>query len=367
MTNLMECHAPSSPHVIPLLLLLLLLFFTPLTMAEQQGYPLPKVKGDKTIAIVLLVLIFLFFALGLLSIYTRRCSHRRHRSHLVNPAILPATYGGGDSHGLDMLVVESFPTFVYSDVKSHKNAPCPLECAVCLSEFHDEETLRLIPTCCHVFHPNCIEAWLSSHSTCPVCRANLMPKPRDTSSPSSSSSLVVNISNQPDPDSVISDDQNITTITDSKSHQEQRTLSNFGEENGSVRSFYRFNSTGHFTVRPVENVERFTLRLPEDMRNQLVNASSSVNRTVSCRVTFERERSEKEGYRTRSARRTEQFNGLSQMEQRGFTWTQPFIGMTRLERSNKGESNNNKEKEDEKDVGERSCDLLFPKDSTRSS
>ncbi|MED6173972.1 hypothetical protein PIB30_064635 [Stylosanthes scabra] len=97
------------------------------------------------------------------------------------------------------------------------------------------------------------------------------------------------------------------------------------------------------------------------MRNQLVMNASSVNRTVSCRVTFERERSEKEGYRTRSARRTEQFNGLSQMDQWGFTWTQPFMGMTRLERSNRGESN--KEKEDERDVGECSCDLLFPKGS----
>ncbi|MED6173971.1 hypothetical protein PIB30_064634 [Stylosanthes scabra] len=258
MTNLVECHAPSSLHVIPLLLLLIL-FITPLTMAEQQGYPLPKVKGDETIPIVLLVLIFHFFALGLLSIYTRRCSHRRHRGRLINPAMLSATYGGGDSLGLDMAAVESFPTFVYSDVKSHKNAPCPLECAVCLSEFRDEETLRLIPNCCHVFHPNCIDAWLCSHSTCPVCRANLMPKPRVTSSPPpSSSSLVVNISNQPDPDPVISDsnlislinddDQNITTITEPKS--QQRNPFNFGEENGSIRSFRRFNSTGHFTVRP---------------------------------------------------------------------------------------------------------------------
>ncbi|XP_057723950.1 RING-H2 finger protein ATL38-like [Arachis stenosperma] len=387
MTDLIECHPPSryhqtihhrvlclslfklSLHVIVtnnlfvqdggsypphFLFLFLLIFHTPLATAQQQEYPLPKVRGDKTMVIVLLVLVAVFFALGLLSIYIRQCSERRHRDQL-HPAILSATYGGGNSggqhHGLDIAVVDSFPTFIYSNVKSHKIGQGALECAVCLCEFQDEETLRLIPQCCHVFHSDCIDVWFSSHSTCPVCRANLTPKPPDTSSPQS---LVVNISDQPDTNPVNSEpniislindgDQNNAIITEPKSHQEMRTIFNFDEENGSVRSFYRFNSAGHFTVRPVENFERFTLRLPEDMRDRLVNVSS-VNRTVSCRVTFQRERSQKEGYRTRSARSTEP----------------PFIGMTRFERLEKGESI--KGNEVEVDGGERSFDLLFPKGS----
>lgn len=42
------------------------------------------------------------------------------------------------------------------------------------NEFEDEQTLRLIPKCNHVFHLECIGAWLDSHVTCPVCRANLV-------------------------------------------------------------------------------------------------------------------------------------------------------------------------------------------------
>ncbi|KAF9614715.1 hypothetical protein IFM89_020126 [Coptis chinensis] len=48
-----------------------------------------------------------------------------------------------------------------------------LECDVCLNEFEEDETLRLLPQCNHVFHPECIDAWLTSHTTFPVCRANL--------------------------------------------------------------------------------------------------------------------------------------------------------------------------------------------------
>uniref|UniRef100_A0A803QB48 RING-type E3 ubiquitin transferase n=1 Tax=Cannabis sativa TaxID=3483 RepID=A0A803QB48_CANSA len=47
------------------------------------------------------------------------------------------------------------------------------KCAVCFLEFEDNERLRLIPNCYHIFHAHCIDKWLKSKSTCPVCRANL--------------------------------------------------------------------------------------------------------------------------------------------------------------------------------------------------
>jgi hypothetical protein len=73
-------------------------------------------------------------------------------------------------------VIETFPTMAYADVREHKTVKGALECAVCLSEFDDDETLRLLPKCSHVFHPDCIDTWLASHVTCPVCRANLVPE-----------------------------------------------------------------------------------------------------------------------------------------------------------------------------------------------
>ncbi|KAL5205125.1 hypothetical protein ABZP36_009996 [Zizania latifolia] len=43
-------------------------------------------------------------------------------------------------------------------------------CAVCLAEFRDGETLRLLPRCHHAFHRGCIDTWLRAHVNCPLCR-----------------------------------------------------------------------------------------------------------------------------------------------------------------------------------------------------
>lgn len=45
------------------------------------------------------------------------------------------------------------------------------DCSVCLSEFQENERLRLLPECSHAFHVPCIDTWLKSHSNCPLCRA----------------------------------------------------------------------------------------------------------------------------------------------------------------------------------------------------
>ncbi|KAK8515291.1 hypothetical protein V6N12_075336 [Hibiscus sabdariffa] len=129
-----------------------------------------------SLAVILAVLIAALFLIGFFSIYIRSCSDNTNVSS-VNPVV-----GGGGrsrrgSRGLEASVIETFPTMVYSEVKVHKIGKGVLECAVCLNEFEDDDTLRLMPKCDHVFHPECIDAWLASHTTCPVCRANLAPQP----------------------------------------------------------------------------------------------------------------------------------------------------------------------------------------------
>nr|GMC87189.1 RING-H2 finger protein ATL51-like [Ipomoea batatas] len=46
------------------------------------------------------------------------------------------------------------------------------ECVVCLSQFVQGEEVRVLVQCGHVFHVSCIETWLRSHPTCPICRVN---------------------------------------------------------------------------------------------------------------------------------------------------------------------------------------------------
>ncbi|KAH7423595.1 hypothetical protein KP509_12G062900 [Ceratopteris richardii] len=78
--------------------------------------------------------------------------------------------------GLDPLIINSLPTFVYHPFgQDHSSKETLLECAVCLSEFEPLEKGRLLPSCKHSFHVACIDMWFRSHSTCPLCRAPVTP------------------------------------------------------------------------------------------------------------------------------------------------------------------------------------------------
>ncbi|KAK4578177.1 hypothetical protein RGQ29_028354 [Quercus rubra] len=56
-----------------------------------------------------------------------------------------------------------------------KLAGVEVECAICLSEFVEGEGIRVLGRCNHGFHVNCIQQWLSSHTSCPTCRCSCLP------------------------------------------------------------------------------------------------------------------------------------------------------------------------------------------------
>jgi len=71
--------------------------------------------------------------------------------------------------GLDEALIKSIAVFKYK--KGDAGSVGVTDCSVCLSEFEDDESVRLLPKCSHVFHAPCIDTWLKSHSSCPLCRA----------------------------------------------------------------------------------------------------------------------------------------------------------------------------------------------------
>lgn len=83
---------------------------------------------------------------------------------------------GSPTKGLDASVISSIPLFIYVSENQCKRG---LECVICLSTFEENEIGRSLPKCNHVFHVECIDMWLSSHSNCPICRA---PVVRDENS-----------------------------------------------------------------------------------------------------------------------------------------------------------------------------------------
>lgn len=76
--------------------------------------------------------------------------------------------------GLQQSVIDSITMFKYrKDDKLIDGS----DCSICLGEFQDDESLRLLPKCSHAFHVPCIDTWLRSHKNCPLCRAPVVSNP----------------------------------------------------------------------------------------------------------------------------------------------------------------------------------------------
>ncbi|KAJ1280538.1 hypothetical protein BS78_04G240900 [Paspalum vaginatum] len=85
--------------------------------------------------------------------------------------------------GLDPFAVAAIPTMNYSSEAFHSKDDA--QCSICLGEYNDKEILRIMPTCRHNFHLECIDVWLQKQTTCPICRISLkdQPGPKSTASP----------------------------------------------------------------------------------------------------------------------------------------------------------------------------------------
>ncbi|XP_054785858.1 RING-H2 finger protein ATL5-like [Prosopis cineraria] len=100
----------------------------------------------------------------------RRRRRRPQRRGRQTQLLLP-TATAHPQTALDPSLFKFLPTFIYSN-NTH---PHLQECAVCLSEFQEDEDGRLLPNCNHCFHTYCIDTWFRSHSNCPICRALVQP------------------------------------------------------------------------------------------------------------------------------------------------------------------------------------------------
>ncbi|KAL1191295.1 RING-H2 finger protein ATL16 [Cardamine amara subsp. amara] len=110
------------------------------------------------------------------------------------------------NRGLDESVIRAIPIFKFKkriDGDNDENGSVFKEgeeksfqeCSVCLNEFQDEEKLRIIPNCCHLFHIDCIDVWLQYNANCPMCRTRVSCDtsfpPDRVSAPSSSPEYMV--------------------------------------------------------------------------------------------------------------------------------------------------------------------------------
>ncbi|KAK4780804.1 hypothetical protein SAY87_016910 [Trapa incisa] len=162
---------------------------SPPPLTSNGGFeapPAPSSSGSKispAILLVIIVLAVVFFLLGLIHLFMRYLVRRRSPPDSEVNRHDDEVSGGSEAFqrqlqqlfhlhdsGLDQAFIDALPVFLYKEIMGLKE---PFDCAVCLCEFSDKDKLRLLPLCSHAFHIDCIDSWLLSNSTCPLCRGSL--------------------------------------------------------------------------------------------------------------------------------------------------------------------------------------------------
>ncbi|KAK9071063.1 hypothetical protein SSX86_009631 [Deinandra increscens subsp. villosa] len=139
------------------------------------------------ISIIVLVLTFSFFLIyTLYKFYTVWYRSRRRRSsgggapapesqethdEFLDHDVLDHPIWYIRTIGLQPSVISAITVVKYSKTDGLIDGT---DCSVCLSDFQEDETLRLLPKCNHAFHISCIDTWLRSHTNCPLCRAGIV-------------------------------------------------------------------------------------------------------------------------------------------------------------------------------------------------
>ncbi|KAK6913144.1 Zinc finger, RING-type [Dillenia turbinata] len=139
-------------------------------------------KISPAVLFIIVILAVLFFISGLLHLLVRFLIKHPSSSSASQSNTSPEISGSDalqrqlqqlfhiHDSGLDQAFIDALPVFLYKEIVGLKE---PFDCAVCLCEFTEKDKLRLLPMCSHAFHINCIDTWLLSNSTCPLCRGTL--------------------------------------------------------------------------------------------------------------------------------------------------------------------------------------------------
>ncbi|WOK95422.1 RING-H2 finger protein ATL46-like [Canna indica] len=165
-----------------------------LPLQSSQPPPTPSsptsTRISPAVLFTIVILTLIFFISGLLHLFVRFLIKKRPSSSPSSTSSSPHYNGrrraaelSGDGtgalqrqlrqlfhlhdSGLDQSFIDALPLFLYREILGSKD---PFDCAVCLCEFEPDDKLRLLPVCGHAFHLNCIDTWLLSNSTCPLCR-----------------------------------------------------------------------------------------------------------------------------------------------------------------------------------------------------
>ena len=169
-----------------------------MTVGSSLSNFLKIVSSDNSSVILAALLFLLLLALFVFLLHFYSCSSCSHsaqefsaaqrrrrrrrtvtRTTIITPIPLGGFYGGvsaaarSDDKGLDSSVISSIPLFVYEDDEEEEEEEED-ECVICLGLWEVGDFGRKLRFCGHGFHVECIDMWLSSHSSCPLCRSPVL-------------------------------------------------------------------------------------------------------------------------------------------------------------------------------------------------
>uniref|UniRef100_A0A1B6EPE7 RING-type domain-containing protein n=1 Tax=Cuerna arida TaxID=1464854 RepID=A0A1B6EPE7_9HEMI len=76
--------------------------------------------------------------------------------------------GEAKPRGLHRSEIDQLPSFKFN-AETHQGDQT--SCVVCMCDFEPRQVLRGLP-CSHEFHAKCVDKWLKSNRTCPICRGD---------------------------------------------------------------------------------------------------------------------------------------------------------------------------------------------------
>ncbi|KVH94317.1 RING-H2 finger protein ATL16-like [Cynara cardunculus var. scolymus] len=146
---------------------------------QNSGFPILAIAALCIVATAFLLVTYYFFVTRSCFNWQqvnplRRFSISRDRS---TPDPLSSAYSTPPwrVRGLDEFIIREIPICQYTQTEGKKRSL--YECVVCLNDFQELDTLRILPSCNHGFHLDCIDIWLQNNANCPLCRLSISGAP----------------------------------------------------------------------------------------------------------------------------------------------------------------------------------------------
>ncbi|CAI9765121.1 unnamed protein product [Fraxinus pennsylvanica] len=149
---------------------------------SSSSSPPSESSNSSSIIIVIVVIASAIIVSSFIYLFIRFLSKRFHHRTFSDVHLQRNTSAASNNTNSNQYQVASnnlldpLPLFDFRSVTGNLAGG---DCAVCLSKFEPHDQLRLLPLCCHAFHAVCIDTWLVTNQTCPLCRSTVKPSDSD--------------------------------------------------------------------------------------------------------------------------------------------------------------------------------------------